>query len=137
MLHWLVVLIAGAMIFQLASLALRPIRRMIVLRHLRQPFWDETVDQRVSNSWQLALVGLRDAGWRSSSGEAPREFAKRVGIDGLERCATILERARHGIGIDAADLTDINVSADATYHAAREKIGPVSRFLAWIRWPLT
>jgi len=137
LLHWLVVLIAGALIFQGVALALRPVRRLIALRHLRRPFWDETVDQRVSNSWQLALIGLRDAGWRSTSGEAPREFARRVGVDGLERCATILERARHGIGIDAEDLGTMSRSAETAYHSARGRLGPLSRLIAWIRWPLT
>ena len=40
---------------------LRCYRRLLALRHLRRPFWPETVDQRVSNLWQLMLVGLRDA----------------------------------------------------------------------------
>jgi hypothetical protein len=31
-------------------------------------------DQRVSNLWQLALVGLRDAGFRPVLGEQPEEW---------------------------------------------------------------
>jgi hypothetical protein len=69
--------------------------------------------------------------------EAPREFAHRVGVDGVERCATILERARHGIGIDADDLATMGASADTAYHSARTKLGPLARAVAWIRWPLT
>jgi len=137
LLHWIAVMIAAALLFQLTSLGLRPLRRWITLRHLRRPFWDETIDQRVSNSWQLALIGLRDAGWRSTSAEAPREFARRVGIEGLERCATILERARHGVAIDAGDLSEMAVSADTAYRSARGSLGPVSRAMAWARWPLT
>ena len=137
LLHWIAVLVAAALMFQLTTLALRPLRRWITLRHLRRPFWDETIDQRVSNAWQLALVGLRDAGWRSTSDEAPREFARRVGVQGLERCATILERARHGIAIDAEDLSEMTTSADAAYRSARGSIAPVARTLAWVRWPLT
>jgi hypothetical protein len=136
-LPWLVALAAGALIFQLVGLALRPVRRLVTLRHLRRPFWDETIDQRVSNSWQLALVGLRDAGWRHGSGEAPRELAARVGIDGVERCATILERARHGVGIDAEDVSDMQASADAAYRSARGRISGFARAAAWLRWPLT
>jgi hypothetical protein len=136
-LHWIAVIIAAALLFQLTSLALRPLRRWITLRHLRRPFWDETIDQRVSNSWQLALVGLRDAGWRSTSTEAPREFARRTGVEGLERCATILERARHGVALDAGDLSEMTTSADTAYHSARTSIGPFARAIAWIRWPLT
>ncbi len=101
-------LLASALVLQLVAVALRPLRRAITLRHLRRPFWAETVDQRICNSWQLALIGLRDAGWRSSSNESPREFAGRVKVEGLERCATILERARHGLGVDAGDLTEMS-----------------------------
>ena len=136
LLRWLLVLVACALVIQIVALVLRPLRRIITLRHLRRPFWTESVDQRVSNSWQLALVGLRDAGWRSSSGESPRELAHRVGVEGLERCATILERARHGLGVDAGDLEDMSASADAAYHSARASLGTVARAAAQLRWPL-
>jgi hypothetical protein len=134
---WLVVLVSGALIFQLVLLALRPLRRLVILRHLRDPFWAETVDQRVSNAWQLALIGLRDAGWRPDSSEAPRELAARVGVDGVERCAVVLERARHGLGIDADDLSEIRTSSLVAYHSARGKLGRVARAVTWLRWPLT
>jgi hypothetical protein len=136
-LPWLVALATAALLFQVVALALRPVRRLITLRHLRRPFWDETVDQRVSNAWQLALVGLHDAGWRPGALEAPHALARRVGVVELERCATILERARHGLGIDAEDLEAMRGSADAAYHAARRELGTFARVVGWIRWPLT
>jgi hypothetical protein len=135
--RWLLLLATAALIAQLVTLALRPLRRLLTLRHLRRPFWDETIAQRVSNAWQLALVGLRDAGWRTGHAEAPHELARRTGVDGLEQCATILERARHGIGIDPEDLTQMHASADTAYRAARQGAGRLSRALAWLRWPLT
>jgi hypothetical protein len=135
--RWLLWLGIAALVFQLVTLALRPLRRLFTLRHLRHPFWNETVAQRVSNAWQLALVGLRDAGWRPGAAEGPQDLAKRVRVDGLERCATILERARHGIGIDADDLTAMASSADAAYRAARTGLGTVARAIGWLRWPLT
>jgi hypothetical protein len=137
LLPWLLALAATALVFQLVVLALRPLRRLITLRHLRRPLWAETIDQRVSNAWQLALVGLRDAGWRPESSEAPRELAARVGVDGVERCAVILERARHGLGLDKEDLSEMTASADAAYHSARSELGGFTRAIAWIRWPLT
>jgi hypothetical protein len=121
---------------RVVTLLLRPLRRLVTLRHLRHPLWPETVDQRVSNSWQLALVGLRDAGWRASPDEGAREFARRVGIDAADRCATILERARHGIALDHDDLVSMDVEADVVYRAARARIGAVARAATWLRWPL-
>jgi len=135
-LPWLLALATGALVFQIVALGLRPIRRLIILRHLRRPFWDETVDQRVSNAWQLALVGLRDAGWRPGMQEVPQALARRVGIAELATCATILERARHGLGIDAEDLEAMGRAADATYHAARRELSLFARVVGWIRWPL-
>ena len=137
LLRWLAVLLAGALAYQVLSLGLRPVRRLITLRHLRNPFWSETIDQRVSNFWQLVLVGLRDGGWRTSSGEPPVELARRVGIAGVERCATILERTRHGIALDAGDLAEMGTSAEAAYRSGRNRVGPLARALAWLRWPLT
>ncbi|HEX3765378.1 MAG TPA: hypothetical protein VHW23_42065 [Kofleriaceae bacterium] len=137
LIHWLAFAAVAAVVSQLLRLGLRPLRRLVTLRHLRRPFWDETVAQRVSNAWQLALVGLRDAGWRSGPSEPPRDLARRTHVDGVERCATILERARHGVGLDAGDLAEMQTSADAAYRAARTGLGPLPRVLAWLRWPLT
>lgn len=134
--RWLVYAFVGALMFQLVALALRPLRRAIHLRHLRRPYWPETVDQRVSNAWQLALVGLRDAGWRATTDEAPREFAARTRVDGVDRCATILERARHGLGIDRGDLDAMTAAADEAYRSARAGLPPIARASAWLRWPL-
>lgn len=134
--RWLVLLVAAAFFVQLVSLGLRPLRRALVLRHLRRPFWKETVDQRVSNAWQLVLIGLRDAGWRADGSEAPRELAHRAGVEGVEQCATILDRTRHGIRIDREDLDTMVDTADAAYRSARGQIGAVSRAVTWLRWPL-
>jgi len=134
---WLAVLVVAVVTALLVGLALRPVRRLITLRHLRRPFWSETIAQRVSNAWQLALVGLRDAGWRPTATEAPHELARRVAVDGLDRCATILERARHGIGIDAEDLADMAASAELAYRSARSSLRALERVAGWVRWPLT
>ena len=137
MLRWIILLITAALLSQVARFVLRPVRRAVTLRHLRRPLWRETVDQRISNHWQMILVGLRDAGWRTTSSEAPREFARRVDLAGVEPAAQILERARHGIGIDAADLAQMGENADTAYHSARKPLGLLARLFAWLRWPLT
>ncbi|HEY0483760.1 MAG TPA: hypothetical protein VGD37_39850 [Kofleriaceae bacterium] len=136
-LRWLALILGGAVVLHGVRLALRPLRRLVHLRHLRRPFWSETLDQRVSNAWQLALIGLRDAGWRPGATEAPAQLARRAGVVGLDRCAAILERARHGVGLDAGDLADMQASADLAYGAARTGAGRFARAVGWLRWPLT
>jgi hypothetical protein len=117
-------------------LLLRPLRRWLTLRHLRAPLWPEPVGQRVSNLWHLALVGLRDAGWQTTSGEQPGELAQRVAIPGLESCARVLERARHGVRVDAEDLATMSAAAQAVYRTARGRVGHLARAFSWLRWPL-
>ena len=120
----------------LGYLGARALRRQLMLRHLERPLWNEKIDQRVSNSWQLMLIGLRDAGWYTLAGEQPRELARRVNIEGVETCATLLERARHGVRVDTADLHAMEASARAVYRAARRRAGVTARVFASVRWPL-
>jgi hypothetical protein len=107
------------------------------LRHLARPFWAETLDQRISNHWQRMLVGLKDAGIFPAPDEPPQTFARRVSVEGVDTCATILERARHGLRVDAADLAEMDGAATAAYGAARRTAGISGRAVAWLRWPLT
>lgn len=115
---------------------LRAARRQLTLRHLARPFWSETLDQRISNHWQRMLIGLRDAGIHSSADEQPQALAKRVGIEGMSTCATILERVRHGVRVDATDLDAMSAAASAVYRAARAKAGAAGRAAALVRSPL-
>jgi hypothetical protein len=117
-------------------LTMRPLRRLLTVRHLRSALWPESVDQRVSNLWQLALVGLRDAGWQVAPGEQPQELARRVGVPGLESCATVLDRARHGVRVDADDLSQMGRDASSVYEKARRRVGWIARAAGWLRWPL-
>ena len=114
-------------------LLLRALRRKLTLRHLARPFWTETLDQRISNHWERALIGLRDAGIHSTDDEQPHALARRVGIEELETCATILERVRHGVRVDAADLDTMSAASAAVYRAARDRAGPAARAASWLR----
>ena len=115
---------------------MRPLRRILTLRHLRRPLWPEPTDQRVSNLWQLALVGLRDAGVCGAPGEPPQALARRSGLDDMGTCATVLERARHGVRLDAGDLEAMDRAAASVYRAARQPLGWTARAASWLRWPL-
>ncbi len=119
-----------------AHLFVRAMRRRLTLRHLARPFWHEPIDQRISNHWQRMLIGLRDAGIQPVRDEQPQAFARRVGIEGMTTCATILERVRHGVRVDAADVDAMSAAADAVYDAARSRAGAAGRTVAFLRWPL-
>jgi hypothetical protein len=114
----------------------RALRRQLTMRHLARPFWSETLDQRISNHWQRMLIGLRDAGIHTKLDERPEALAKRVGIEGMATCATILERVRHGVRVDAEDEGAMDAAATKAYRAARYKAGVMGRAAGWVRWPL-
>jgi hypothetical protein len=116
--------------------AMRAARRAVTLQHLTQPFWSESVDQRISNHWHRMLVGLRDAGIRPGRDETPGAFAERVGIAGMETCATILERVRHGVRVGDSDAQTMAEAATRVYAAARDRAGAAGRLSGWLRWPL-
>jgi hypothetical protein len=113
----------------------RALRRALTLRHLTQPFWNESFDQRISNHWERMLIGLRDAGLEPGVDEQPLAFAKRVGIEGMEACATILERVRHGVRVESDDLSNMGAATDAVFRAARDRAGLAARATAWLRPP--
>jgi hypothetical protein len=120
-----------------AHLFLRAVRRQLTLRHLARPFWNEAFDQRISNHWERMLIGLRDAGIQPRPNELPAAFARRVGFAGVDVCATILDRVRHGVQASASDLEQMSAAASAVYATARRKAGLAARATAWLRWPLT
>jgi hypothetical protein len=126
-------LVAASLI---SHIAVRMLRRSLTLRHLARPFWRETLDQRISNHWQRMLVGLRDAGICPTTDEQPLAFATRIGIDGMATCATILERVRHGVRVEDADVATMDAASTAVYGAARRRAGRGGRAWAWLRWPL-
>lgn len=132
---WKTALLVSAGALALRAL-LRALRRTLTLRHLARPFWAETLDQRISNHWERVLIGLRDAGIHASDDEQPEALAKRVGIDGMDTCATILERVRHGVRVDAEDLAAMDAAAGAVFRAAQGKAGVTGRAAALVRWPL-
>lgn len=132
---WKTVLFVSAGALALRAL-LRALRRKLTLRHLARPFWAETLDQRISNHWERVLIGLRDAGIHSTVDEQPEALAKRVGIEGLDTCATILERVRHGVRVDAEDLAQMDAAAGAVFRVAQAKAGLTGRAAALVRWPL-
>jgi hypothetical protein len=111
----------------------RVLRRALVVRHLARPFWRESIDQQISNHWHRMLIGLRDAGICPLRGEPPATFARRVGIEGMERCSQILERARHGVRIEPLDLQAMGASSNAVYGAARRRAGAMARVVGWFR----
>ncbi|MDB4945597.1 MAG: hypothetical protein JWP97_5131 [Labilithrix sp.] len=116
-----------------AVLGVRSARRALRLRHLARPFWNEPVDQRISNHWERMLVALRDAGIHPRDGEQPQALARRVGIPAAGTCATILERARHGVRIEPDDLDTMDRATSDVVRAVHARAGVLARAVAFVR----
>src|SRR5205823_1976068 len=80
--------------------------------------------------------GAARRGFRARPGEQPEELARRVHVDGVGACASVLELARHGLGLQAEDLDAMHGAADLAYRAARARLGFIARVAAAVRWPL-
>jgi hypothetical protein len=120
----------------LAYVGIRPVRRWVTLRHFQRPLFRQSVSQEVSNGWQWMLVALRDGGWHVLPGEQPGALARRIGLPGLAAGAAVLERARHGVRLDASDAQAMRAAAPQVYADARKPLGRAARAVSWFRWPL-
>ncbi len=97
-----------------ALLAYRPLKRLVVVRHLREPLWDVTGAARIDQCWRLVEIALGDAGITPLPGEDATGLARRAGpvlqklspveVHGLEDVAEVADRVRFGLGIGPEDV---------------------------------
>lgn len=97
-----------------ALLAYRPVKRLIVLRHLREPLTDVSPSARIEQCWRLVVIALGDAGVHSRAGEDAASLARRaapllkelspVEVHGLEDVAEVADRVRFGLGVGPDDV---------------------------------
>jgi hypothetical protein len=100
-----------------ALLAYRPVKRLIVLRHLREPLWDVAPTTRIEQCWRLVEIALGDAGVEARAGEDAAHLARRaaptlaalspVPVHGLEDAAEVADRVRFGLGVGPDDVAVI------------------------------
>jgi len=97
-----------------ALLAYRPVKRLFVLRHLRDPLWDVAPSTRIDQCWRLVEIALGDAGVHPRAGEDAASLARRaapvlaalspVQVHGLEDVAEVADRVRFGLGVGPDDV---------------------------------
>ncbi len=100
-----------------ALLAYRPVKRLIVLRHLRDPVTDVAPTARIDQCWRLVEIALGDAGVQLRAGEDAASLARRaapvlrelspVEVHGLEDVAEVADRVRFGLGVGPDDVAVI------------------------------
>jgi hypothetical protein len=94
--------------------AWRPLKRLFLLRHLKDPFWSVPATTRIEQGWRLVEIALGDAGVHPRPGEDAAGLARRarpvlaklspVEVHGLEDAAEVADRVRFGLGVGPEDL---------------------------------
>jgi hypothetical protein len=92
----------------------RPLKRLLTVRHLRDPIWQVTPTTRIEQGWRLVEIALGDVGVFPKPGEDAAGLARRarpvlekispVPVHGLEDAAEVADRVRFGLGVGPNDL---------------------------------
>jgi hypothetical protein len=116
--------------------AARPLRRLLLVRHLEKPLWKLSPTRRIQNLWIRSLIALDDLGVKPRGDETPEdvaeranaEFIKRFGeeMPGLEESASIyqsVEFAGRGIQPHEAQGMAIMVGKLSRWASERLSLG--------------
>lgn len=105
----------------------RPVRRILIVRHLRKPLWELPPTQQVDNLWRLVEIALADAGVEVVPGEPAVQLAERAGqalqrlanghvqVPGLTTAAAVRDRVTYGLGVGEGDLVLMADVADDAF----------------------
>jgi hypothetical protein len=95
----------------------RPLKRLALLRHLRDPWWEVPPTRRIEQAWRVVEIALADVGVPALPGEDAAGLARRarpaldalspVPVHGLDEAAAIADRVRFGLGVGANDVETI------------------------------
>ncbi len=116
-----------------AFLVERPLRRWLMLWHLRRPFWRKANTDRIDGLWRYLRVGLEDAGVQPLPHESVEETVARARAEGklapgLEEAAAIYARTRYGLGVRPGDRERLEALAQQGYRALRQPLTLWQRF---------
>lgn len=110
-----------------------PLRRLFVVRHLREPFWRVTPTTRIEQGWRLVEIAMADAGVPVRPGEDARGLAVRarpvleklspVEVHGLEEAADVADRVRFGLGVGPKDVEVMERFSGWAYDTVWERLG--------------
>lgn len=126
-----------------ALLSYRPLKRLIVLRHLREPLWDVAPSTRIDQCWRLVEIAMADAGVPRRAGEDAASLARRsrpvleklspVPVHGLEEVAEVADRVRFGLGVGPDDVQVIERFARWVLDTVWERLDDKQQVVAMYR----
>ncbi len=121
-----------------------PLRRTLLLQHLRRPIGSPPPTRRVEHAWRLVEVALGDLGVERYPGDtaislvdrAIPELPPALNVEPLRHAATIVDRVRYGLGLDPHDEEHARRSAEMAYQAVWDVLGEWDKVRAVYRWTL-
>lgn len=131
----LLMAIVGLLVF------IPPMRRNMLLRHLRKPLWPVPPTRQVLQAWRVIEIALADIGVHRRPGDSAESLAQRaidalppdVDHTGLLRCAHLADRVLFGLGVESTDPEEARRTAEMTYQAVWELLGEGARLRAVYR----
>ncbi|MSQ01540.1 MAG: hypothetical protein EXR71_06560 [Myxococcales bacterium] len=126
-----------------ALLAYRPLKRLFVIRHLRDPLWDVAPSTRIDQCWRLVEIALGDAGVHVRPGEDAAGLARRAGpvlkalspveVHGLDDVAEVADRVRFGLGVGPDDVAVIERFSRWVLDTVWERLDDKAQMIAMYR----
>ncbi|MFT7519076.1 MAG: hypothetical protein ACI9MC_001216 [Kiritimatiellia bacterium] len=136
MLLVLVLALMGLFIF------LPPLRRALLLRHLRKPLWPVPPTRQVLQAWRVIEIALSDIGVKRMPGDSAIAMARRavealppdVDHTSLLRCAEVTDRVLFGLGVGPDDPEQARRAAEMTYQTIWDLLNEGARTRAVYRF---
>lgn len=139
LLTMLVLMLLGLLIFW------RPVKRLLLVRHCRDPLWSTSPTGRIEQGWRLVEIALADAGVRARPGEPAVSLLRRARpvldevasghreIHGLAEAAEIRDRVAYGLGVGAEDVALMERVSHWAYDTVWDRLGDKGQLKAMYR----
>ncbi len=119
-----------------------PLRRTLLLTHMRRPLWPVPPTRHVQQSWWLVEVALADLDVPHGPGDTAATFAKRaVGhlpatllVDPILEVAGVADRVAYGLGLQPDDTMRARRQAEMAYEAVWSQLTEAQKIRAMYRW---
>lgn len=121
----------------------RPLRRLLLLRHLRRPMRTLNPSERAANLWRYVLIALGDAKMQPRPGESLDQTVERIVEartaaneplpEGLAESCEVYQRIRFGLGIPTGSVEALQRSAERAFVTVRAPMTAWQRVASWWR----
>lgn len=108
----------------------RPLKRLLLLRHLTRPLVPTPPSERIDNLWEYVRIAAEDAGIALPATDSVEQMMARIREEkrssvALERAAEIYARTRYGFTVAPGDPEQMRGHALAAAEALRLGLGPL------------